>query len=293
MTLIELLTERPWRAALAELAWRAAAFVLSRRAIAYYLIRRAQRTPYFHLPGYMERWWLFNAYDSNPDLPAEQRRAAMRFPRLPSVRVHHILRKDLAEHPHDHPWDARTIILDGWYVERRHRAGSPFRSPRRVMARGATARIAHGSYHHIEAVSDAGVWTLFLTWDYRGTWGFLVDGQKVPWREYEALAEKRAATFSGELPGLQGDVPGVFEELPPFDATVERVCDPVRGAAAEGWSGWATQYPGKLPKLYGAEEIARLNWHPRDGQDLIRVAEMDRITAGDWLAAAQQEVGRG
>ena len=23
-----------------------------------WLIRRAQRTPYFHLAGYMERWWL-------------------------------------------------------------------------------------------------------------------------------------------------------------------------------------------------------------------------------------------
>jgi hypothetical protein len=28
------------------------------------------------------------------------------------------------------------------------------------------------------------VWTLFITWRYQGTWGFDVDGSKVPWREY-------------------------------------------------------------------------------------------------------------
>jgi hypothetical protein len=62
----------------------------------------------------------------------------------------------------------------------------------------------------------------------------------------------------------------------------------------EGWSGWAIQYPGKLPKLYGAEEIARLNWAPDAGADLVQLAEVDRVTAGDWLAAAKQgEVSRG
>lgn len=193
---------------LSDLAWRLLAFILSRRPIAAYLIRRAQRTPYFHLPAYMERWWLFNAYDSDPSLSAEQRRAAIRFPRLPSIRIHHILRADDADHLHDHPWAARTIILAGWYVERRQRA------QRRVMARGATGRIDHGSYHHIEAVSDGGVWTLFLTWDYLGTWGFLVDGQKVPWREYEHRHGARADIASGDGTGLP---------LSPFDGNVARV----------------------------------------------------------------------
>ncbi|MDC9651475.1 hypothetical protein [Xanthomonas perforans] len=37
----------------------------------------------------------------------------------------------------------------------------------------------------------------------------------------------------------------------------------------EGWSGWATQYPGKMPVLRGAREIAELNYHPEEGQRLL------------------------
>ncbi|MCS3807854.1 hypothetical protein [Xanthomonas sp. 4461] len=37
----------------------------------------------------------------------------------------------------------------------------------------------------------------------------------------------------------------------------------------EGWSGWATQYPGKAPVLRGAREIAELNYYPEEGQRLL------------------------
>lgn len=36
----------------------------------------------------------------------------------------------------------------------------------------------------LRAVCDGGAWTLFISWRWRGVWGFLVDGRKVPWREY-------------------------------------------------------------------------------------------------------------
>jgi hypothetical protein len=49
---------------------------------------------------------------------------------------------------------------------------------------GDTATIKFGEYHSIDYVSKGGVYTMFITWDYRGTWGFLVNGKKVPWREY-------------------------------------------------------------------------------------------------------------
>ncbi|HDS1139632.1 TPA: hypothetical protein QDZ75_003703 [Stenotrophomonas maltophilia] len=41
----------------------------------------------------------------------------------------------------------------------------------------------------------------------------------------------------------------------------------------DGWSGWATQYPGAMPKLYGAREIAEVNHHPEEGQRLIFLSE--------------------
>lgn len=172
--------------------WRLIAFIVSRRPIARWLIWRAQCTPYFHLTGYMHRWWLFNPYagsSSNEATAAgdRARHSARRWSWLPSIRVHHILRADTADHPHDHPWDARTIILEGGYFERRH-AGAP-----RIMRRGDTAAIRHGDFHHIEHVSPGGVWTLFITWDYQGSWGFLVNGVKVPWRVYEAEHQRHEA----------------------------------------------------------------------------------------------------
>ena len=98
-----------------EYLWRLFAKFVSRPRVARYLIERAKRTPYFHLDGYMNRWWLFNRYSEigKPD------RANKAFSWLPAVRIHQILRKDNAEHLHDHPCDARTIILDGWYRETR------------------------------------------------------------------------------------------------------------------------------------------------------------------------------
>ena len=141
--------------------------LLARPAVAQWLWRRAQRTPYLHLAGYMERWWLFNGYDQ-PHYRAW----------LPSIRMHHILRADNERHLHDHPWNARTFILKGNYLEERQDGVFVLRVP------GDTATLKFGEYHRIASVSTGGVWTLFVTWRKQGTWGFLVDGQKVPHREY-------------------------------------------------------------------------------------------------------------
>lgn len=35
------------------------------------------------------------------------------------------------------------------------------------------------------------------------------------------------------------------------------------------WSGWACQYPGKLPRLYGAREIAKVNLDADNGDRLL------------------------
>lgn len=159
-----------------ELVWKALAFLISRKPVAEYLIKRSQRTPYFNIEGYMNRWWLFNSYD-----PGTYRQE--KYTWLPSIRVHHILRADTARHLHDHPWNARTIILKGWYVERRLMPNGAIVEAKRSA--GDTARVLYGQYHSIDKVSDGGVFTLFFTWKYCGPWGFLVDGKKVPWKEYE------------------------------------------------------------------------------------------------------------
>lgn len=147
--------------------WRLIAYVASRPAVAQWLWRRARRTPFAHLEGYMERWWLFNGFDQPGYVDW-----------LPSIRMHHILRADAERHLHDHPWNARTIILSGCYCE--ELPGNRWRT--RVP--GDTGTLKFGEYHRIASVSTGGAWTLFFTWRKQGTWGFLVDGEKVPYREY-------------------------------------------------------------------------------------------------------------
>ena len=164
-----------------DLFWRLVAKLLARPAIAAWLIARAKRTPYLHIMSadgaemYMGRWWLFNPYSRKTHKPALWW--------CPwSFRIHHIMRPDEDRDLHDHPWNARTIILRGFYKEQRrhseHGDIDYWREP------GDTARLMHGEYHRIDEVSPGGVITLFITSKWRGDWGFLVNGVKVPWRTY-------------------------------------------------------------------------------------------------------------
>ncbi len=144
--------------------------ILALPTIAHCLIRLAKRTPDDHLPAYMERFWLFNPYDR-----VKRKR---RFEWLPiSIRIHHILREDRGRHQHDHPWDARTFILCGSYIENRGER-SFYRRP------GDTATLNFDEYHEIISVSAGGVWTMFVMWKFKGVWGFNVNGTKIPHDEY-------------------------------------------------------------------------------------------------------------
>lgn len=160
------------------------ASLLAAPDVADWLIARSKKTPYTHLNGYMERDWLFNPYLTYEDKQALKEQGLPLPPSSdqPSGRVHHILRRDLDRHHHDHPWDAQTIILRGWYREIRLLADGSEQEFLRVA--GDTASLNYGEFHRIIEVSEGGVWTLFITHKYQGTWGFLVDGQKVPYRQY-------------------------------------------------------------------------------------------------------------
>lgn len=163
---------------------------LARPRVVDWLIRRAEKTPYFHITSkdgtdvYMYRYWLFNPYPKNHQ--------AWRFPI--SIRLHRIMRRDMDRDKHDHPWNARTFILRGGYTEERleylesceYFGGHTYSIDYRRKA-GDTATLRYGEYHCITEVSDDGVWTLFITGKYRGTWGFLVNGVKVQYRKYLGL----------------------------------------------------------------------------------------------------------
>lgn len=165
-----------------ELLWRMLAWLVSRDPVADHLISRALRRPYGHIYGrdgsmYMGRWWLFNPYPEK----GEERRFVHR---LPSVRVHCILRPDQDPDKHDHPWDARTLILKGWYREDRLLVRNGFLSANYLRNRGYTGAISFGEFHRITEVSPEAAWTIFITWGKQGSWGFSVNGSVIPWREY-------------------------------------------------------------------------------------------------------------
>lgn len=188
--------------------WRIVAWIVSRPRIATWVIERAKRTPYYPITRtgnivevYMDRWWVFNPYGKPGGVAGKTE--APRWPWLPSIRVHHIHRADDDDHMHDHPWDARTIVLRGWYHEERPipRKGDSLSQiwdfPEVVDARetfarerGYTGPVKFNQFHRISQVSPGGVYTLWFTWRYQGTWGFLVDGKKVPWREYLGIPQQ-------------------------------------------------------------------------------------------------------
>jgi hypothetical protein len=174
--------------------WKLIAKFLSTPAVAKWLIKRAKRTPYAHIVKdgvlYMERYWLFNPYPASGASGAD--RTKWQFPI--SIRIHHITSPDNDRHLHDHPWNARTILLHGWYVEDRYYAGEPLppnvgtpEFHEHLRRSGDTVSLNFGEYHRISKVACGGAWTLFITGKYRGTWGFDVDGSKVQWRKYLGL----------------------------------------------------------------------------------------------------------
>lgn len=151
--------------------------ILSIRPVRDALIKKAQRRPYLMLPGYMDRWWLCNGYGDDHK---------RRFEWLPAIRIHHILRADRDEHLHDHPCDARTFILKGWYVEERE-AVAGAADAFRYRLEGDTTALPHGTFHSIRQVSEGGVWTLFVLYRRKSSWGFKVNGRKVDYRDYLGL----------------------------------------------------------------------------------------------------------
>lgn len=162
--------------------------VLATPKVCSWLIRRAVKTPYSHIGSkedvYMYRYWLFNPY--NTDYDTYSISPHKWFPW--NIRIHHIMRPDQDRDLHDHPWNAKTFILEGWYVEERF-VNKDINDLKYDIERraGGTASLKYGEYHRIKEISDGGVWTLFISGKYQGTWGFWVNGAKVQWRKYLGL----------------------------------------------------------------------------------------------------------
>jgi len=163
-----------------------------------WIMRRAARTPYWHLDGYMSRYWLFGGSYRDDRATAERDWKGSRLDRWigrwVAARVHHIHRSDDDRHLHDHPFWSISIVLQGGYYEvlpdrqGQHPhyddlcAYSRWVSPGKIVFRRGTDR------HRLLLPENQGpTVSLFIMGPKTNEWGFYTDRGKVHWREYLGL----------------------------------------------------------------------------------------------------------
>lgn len=159
------------------------------------------RTPYFHLEGYMERYWLVPFPIANPPAFLKEdtgcysvcffkRPIAWIFQKLGiAIRIHKILRSDNGRDFHNHPWNFISIILKGCYFEITPKfdengfyqgENKTFYTNNDVLFRQHKhfhrLRLLFGNIYNERGeygVTYLPVWTLFITFRKRCTWGFM------------------------------------------------------------------------------------------------------------------------
>jgi hypothetical protein len=107
------------------------------------------------------------------------------FPRIPlldrRMMLHRIHRPDEDSEMHDHPWkNARFLILSGGYTEVRLVEDEPTEF---TYGEGDVNVLDWTTYHRIVDLKP-NTWTLGLIGERVQDWGFLCDGEKVPWQEF-------------------------------------------------------------------------------------------------------------
>lgn len=172
--------------------------------IALRILRRlGERRPYFHIHGdddslYMGRWWVLGGShpirDDRPDFLLGWNRGRLDawIGKFVAVRLHHIVREDRCRDHHTHPASFISIVLGGWYRERRpyrqqqHAILDPIEFTDTLRRPGSIAFRRASDRHTITEVSPGGAWTVVIWLRKRGSWGFVTpDNRLVPWREYE------------------------------------------------------------------------------------------------------------
>ena len=96
--------------------------------------------------------------------------------RLPwfSIRLHHWIAGDDQRNPHDHPWWFVSAVLAG---SLREQIGDTWRTRRPLSVRWFPAKHSH-------CVDSSGCWTLLLTGPESRQWGFWVQGEWIPKKQY-------------------------------------------------------------------------------------------------------------
>lgn len=127
------------------------------------MIPRPDRPPDLELVGYLHRWCL---------LPRN---------RQGNIYLHRIIGPDEPV-MHDHPWQFRSVILSGGYLEVTPN-GTRYRGVDNSHTRQAADR------HYIQSVMPD-TWTLVITGPVVREWGFWINGRWVHHRDYESDGQR-------------------------------------------------------------------------------------------------------
>ena len=72
--------------------------------------------------------------------------------------LHHFTAPDIGD-PHDHPFQFRSTILEGWYAEERYDRGSG-KARHHVRRAGESFTVEASVIHRITGLAPSGCWTL-------------------------------------------------------------------------------------------------------------------------------------
>jgi len=97
-----------------------------------------------------------------------------------SVWLHGIYAADEDKHLHNHPWDFKSMVLKGSYIEQTER-GFVTQKPLKFNSRGGA------SFHKIHKLITPVVYTLFIATKQKREWGYLVNGEFVDNETYRKM----------------------------------------------------------------------------------------------------------
>ena len=100
-----------------------------------------------------------------------------------SIWLHAIYKADQDKHLHNHPWDFKSIVLKGSYIEQTS-LGNKRQYPGKINVRNGEG------YHKILEMISPVVYTLFFVSKPKRQWGYRVAGEFVDHETYREIKNK-------------------------------------------------------------------------------------------------------
>jgi len=100
-----------------------------------------------------------------------------------SIWIHGIYESDQDLHLHNHPWDFKSIVLKGSYIELTER-GFVWQTPLKLNSRNGE------NFHKIYKLLTPVVYTLFFVTPTKREWSYEVNGEFITHEKYRELKKQ-------------------------------------------------------------------------------------------------------